>query len=357
MFRTTAPDAAEIERARNTIETRIIEGLETLGGFGGVADRLNMYNQYLGTPGLSARRTSSATERYTPPRSRGADDFQRTTHAWSCTPCPAEKDLASAGPTPTPLRSGSRGERSRSRQCRRAVARSSRRRPGPSRSLVLPVPESTKLANGLTLILSRAKGLAGGRGESRHPSPAATRTRSTSPGLANFTAAMLTRARRRAARRKSPIELAQIGARFGQKHDGRNVVEGASLKRNFGRDAGPDGRRGATSRVSGRRSGAAARQPSRAARAAAAKRRCSSPRGHGVGAVSAIVIRTDSPSSARKTSIKAITRDDLWRSGSRTSCRTTPRWWCRATSSMTRAEAAGEKGVQRVDGPERRRGR
>ena len=42
--------AAEVERARNTIETRMIEGLETLGGFGGVADRLNMYNHYLGTP-------------------------------------------------------------------------------------------------------------------------------------------------------------------------------------------------------------------------------------------------------------------------------------------------------------------
>src|SRR5207249_1804002 len=49
-FRASPPDAAEVERARNTIETRIIQGLETLGGFGGVADRLNSYNHYLGTP-------------------------------------------------------------------------------------------------------------------------------------------------------------------------------------------------------------------------------------------------------------------------------------------------------------------
>ena len=49
-FRASPPDAAEVERARNTIETRIIERLETLGGFGGVADRLNMYNHFLGTP-------------------------------------------------------------------------------------------------------------------------------------------------------------------------------------------------------------------------------------------------------------------------------------------------------------------
>ena len=33
------PTAEEMERARNMIETRIIGGLETLGGFGGVADR------------------------------------------------------------------------------------------------------------------------------------------------------------------------------------------------------------------------------------------------------------------------------------------------------------------------------
>src|SRR5207245_2899808 len=49
-FRKEGPTAAEITRARNVIESRIIAGLETLGGFGGVADRLNSYNHYLGTP-------------------------------------------------------------------------------------------------------------------------------------------------------------------------------------------------------------------------------------------------------------------------------------------------------------------
>ena len=44
VLRTTPPDAREVERARNTFETRIITALEGLGGFGGVADRLNSYN-------------------------------------------------------------------------------------------------------------------------------------------------------------------------------------------------------------------------------------------------------------------------------------------------------------------------
>src|SRR5688572_1737752 len=48
-IRTQPPSAVEIEKARNSIETAIISGLDRLGGFGGIADRLNMYNHYLGT--------------------------------------------------------------------------------------------------------------------------------------------------------------------------------------------------------------------------------------------------------------------------------------------------------------------
>jgi zinc protease len=50
-FRASPPSAAELERARNTIETNIIGGLERLGGFGGIADRLNSYNHFLKEPG------------------------------------------------------------------------------------------------------------------------------------------------------------------------------------------------------------------------------------------------------------------------------------------------------------------
>src|SRR5207245_813524 len=54
VFRKDGPAAEELTRARNVLESRIIEGLETLGGFGGVADRLNSYNHYLGTPDFLA---------------------------------------------------------------------------------------------------------------------------------------------------------------------------------------------------------------------------------------------------------------------------------------------------------------
>jgi zinc protease len=50
-LRDAGPEANEVERARNVIETRIVEGLENLGGFGGIADRLNTYDHYLSDPG------------------------------------------------------------------------------------------------------------------------------------------------------------------------------------------------------------------------------------------------------------------------------------------------------------------
>ncbi len=48
--RQQGPTALELEGAQNIFESEMIRGLETLGGFGGVADRFNTYNHYLGDP-------------------------------------------------------------------------------------------------------------------------------------------------------------------------------------------------------------------------------------------------------------------------------------------------------------------
>lgn len=47
----TGPSAAELDRAKNKLETQFIAGLERIGGFGGKADLLNQYNTFLGDPG------------------------------------------------------------------------------------------------------------------------------------------------------------------------------------------------------------------------------------------------------------------------------------------------------------------
>jgi zinc protease len=43
----------EMERARNTITTAFVDDLQTVGGFGGRADRLNLYELHVGDPGFA----------------------------------------------------------------------------------------------------------------------------------------------------------------------------------------------------------------------------------------------------------------------------------------------------------------
>jgi zinc protease len=50
-LQTAGPTAAELDAARTLLITRKISGLQRLGGFGGVADTLDQYNQYTGDPG------------------------------------------------------------------------------------------------------------------------------------------------------------------------------------------------------------------------------------------------------------------------------------------------------------------
>src|SRR5262245_9539520 len=49
------PTLAELERAVNRYESQFVVALESVGGFGGVADRLNRYNVMNGDPGHMAR--------------------------------------------------------------------------------------------------------------------------------------------------------------------------------------------------------------------------------------------------------------------------------------------------------------
>jgi zinc protease len=53
-MRHTPPTAREITRARNQLKTRLVSQMQSLGGFGGKADMLNRYNQYMHDPGYLA---------------------------------------------------------------------------------------------------------------------------------------------------------------------------------------------------------------------------------------------------------------------------------------------------------------
>jgi len=187
-FRKNGPSAVELERARNGIETGMIQGLERLGGFGGVADRLNEYNHYLGNPGYfpqDVHRYESATT-----------DSIRAFAVTQLKPAaravvygiPGKPDLGPGVPTPKNQQKGqSTGGESVNPD---AAWRENPPKPGPMRALNLPVPDIFKLSNGLTIYYHYRAGL---------PVAAANLVFNTGsganpadkPGLASFTANML----------------------------------------------------------------------------------------------------------------------------------------------------------------------
>ena len=187
-FRKSGPTAVELERARNGTETGMIQGLERLGGFGGVADRLNEYNHYLGNPGYFPE----DVHRYdavTPDSIRVFADAQlKPTARVVVYGIPGKPDLGPDVPTPQNLQKGqSTGGESVNAD---AAWREAAPKPGPAHELNLPVADIFKLSNGLTVYYHYRSGL---------PVVAANLVFNTGsgsnpvdkPGLASFTANML----------------------------------------------------------------------------------------------------------------------------------------------------------------------
>ncbi len=231
LLRKETPSAAEVERARNGIETRIIQGLETLGGFGGVADRLNMYNHYLGTPDYLA--TDIARYRKVTPASvqkfvqeQLKNEARIVVHG-----VPGEPELGAEIPAPKydslQLLAGAESINI-DEPWRNEIPKA-----GAARALQLPAPESFQLSNGLTVIHNQRPGLpivsAGlvfKTGSDANPLD--------KPGLANFTVAMLDEGTKTRSALAIADEAAQLGATLstGSSMDASNVSV-QSLKKNF----------------------------------------------------------------------------------------------------------------------------
>ena len=199
--------AEEVERARNLIQSQIIRGLEVLGGFGGVADRLNQYNHHLGDPGFLAKdlarfdkASASSIQKvaqdklaknsrvvvYGVPGKKVIDDVPKTTEA--------EKEEPVTG-------ANIPGQEWRKQQ------------PGvgTASALSLPVPKSFKLPNGLTVMFVEqhnlpvvSANLVVLSGSERNPAD--------KPGLASFTADMLDEGTNKRSTLQIADDVAQIGA-------------------------------------------------------------------------------------------------------------------------------------------------
>jgi zinc protease len=218
---THGPTQAELDRARNLIETRILGGLERLGGFGGLADRLNQYNQYLHDPGYLPRdlerydrataadlkrvaegrlKTSARVVVYGLPGDRVVDDPPRAKEQAQPASAP---DLAATMPD-EPWRAN----------------------PPPAGSLSklrLPVAASFELPNGLTVMLAEqhqlpivAAHLVVLNGSDANPID--------KPGLSSFTADMLPEGSQHRSSTQVADDAAQIGASVRSFATGDNSV-------------------------------------------------------------------------------------------------------------------------------------
>ncbi len=205
-FRSDGPEQKEVDRARNTIETNFIRGLERLGGFGGVADRLNQYNHYFGDPAYLERdiqRYRDAT-----PGSIKAFAQQSLTNPQRAVVygLPGKRDLGAEIPNQHPTVAQSI-ESINPDAPWRAVAPSK----GVERPFRLPVPHSFRLSNGLTVIYDERPGL---------PIVAANLVVRTGndaspiekPGVGNFAVAMLDQGTATRSAAQIADEAAELGA-------------------------------------------------------------------------------------------------------------------------------------------------
>jgi len=228
-FRASGPTPDEMNRARNGIETRAMSGLETTFG---IADLLNSYNHYLGTPDFLAG-DIARYENATPEAVRAfAQEQLKPGQRVVIYALPGKQDLGPEVPTPKAEEKGAApagGEPVNAD----AAWREKSPAPAPARPLHLPVPEEFKLANGLTVLYSERPGpplvaasLVFRRGSGANPIGR--------PGLAGFTARML----QQGTATRSALQIADRAADLGTAIGTRATVDSSrigtsSLTRNF----------------------------------------------------------------------------------------------------------------------------
>jgi zinc protease len=219
-LRTEEPTQAELDRARNQIETHMIVGLERLGGFGGLADRLNQYNQFLHDPGYLPK----DLERYNKVtvadlKQTGANQLKTSSRAvvWGL---PGERvvdDPAKASETSAAQNSPVTGTMPDEPWRAKAPA------PQAQSKLSLPVAQSFKLSNGLTILLVEQHQLPivvahilSLNGSDANPV--------NKPGLAAFTSDMLPEGTDRRSSLQVADDAAQIGTSLRAQTSGDDSV-------------------------------------------------------------------------------------------------------------------------------------
>jgi zinc protease len=148
------PTPEEVEASRTTELTSKISGLQRLGGFGGVADTLDEYNQYTGDPGFLPKDVAM-TEAVTVAGARDAAAKYLTKDAAVVVYCvPGKKILDDVPRSPADTDADVKLINPYTPEFEASQDwRKNKPDAGPAPALHLPVPTRFKLDNGLTVLL------------------------------------------------------------------------------------------------------------------------------------------------------------------------------------------------------------
>jgi zinc protease len=224
-FAAAGPKPEEVEWARNKVETGLISGLERLGGFGGVADELNYYNQYTGDPGYLPKDLA----RYDAVTPASVEKLAQSTLGKNqrvvVYGIPGKKVLNDVPRSPEDTDATVKITPQHTPEFEAAQAwRATPPKPGPLSAMVLPKPTVFTLPNGLTvyvverhelpIVSAELVMLAGSAGN-----PA------DRPGLAGLTAAMLTEG----TTKRSAEEIANAASLLGSDLESRSGSDSVRL--------------------------------------------------------------------------------------------------------------------------------
>jgi zinc protease len=223
-IREQGPTQAELDGARNTHLTGLISGLQRLGGFGGVADRMDYYNYYTGDPGYLSKDVARFQHVSVASVHKLAEadlldkksvvvttvQGEKVTHDVPRSPADTDANVKVENPYPASFETA---------QDWRKTAPAA----GPLPEVHLPVPKVFALDNGLHIYLVEDHSLpvfnasvvilAGG-----DSNPA------NKPGLAGFTSSMLTEG----TRDRSATEIADAADHLGARLRSQAFVDNAS---------------------------------------------------------------------------------------------------------------------------------